>query len=304
MNNTIFDRLEMASFANSIQYNIPLKNFTTMRVGGPADCFLEAENEKQVAQAIAFAQKEEIPFLLIGNGSNMVISDHGFHGIVIHLGKEMAEVKCEGIRITAQAGALLPVVSRLAAENGLSGLEFAAGIPGSVGGAAVMNAGAYGGEMKQVVESVRVIADGEIKTLSIDEMNYGYRHSVLMEKPWTVLSVTFHLDKGNKDEILAVMADLNARRRKKQPIQYPSSGSFFKRPEGHFAGALIQNAGLKGFSVGGAQVSELHAGFVINTGDATANDIYRLMHHVQNAVKSQFDVCLEPEVRMIGWFDA
>jgi len=191
----------------------------------------------------------------------------------------------------------------MAAENSLTGLEFAAGIPGTVGGSVVMNAGAYGGEMKHVVESVRVYMDGEVKTLSADEMDFGYRHSTLLNRSCVVLSVTFCLKHGSKEEILSVMADFNARRREKQPLQYPSSGSFFKRPEGHFAGALIQNANLKGYAVGGARVSELHAGFVINTDKATANDVYRLMLHVQKTVYERFAVHLEPEVRLIGRFD-
>ena len=234
----------------------------------------------------------------------MVISDEGFEGVVLYIGKHLSAIRCEGEQITAEAGALLPAVSRLSLQHALTGLEFAAGIPGSVGGAVVMNAGAYGGEMKQVLCSVSVLADGEVKELSVDELKLGYRHSILMEKNWIVLSATFQLSPGDQNEILALMNDYNARRREKQPLQYPSCGSFFKRPEGHYAGALIQNANLKGFSVGGAQVSELHAGFVINTGDATATDIYRLMLHVQKTVYETFGVHLVPVVRLIGRFEA
>jgi len=233
-----------------------------------------------------------------------VISDDGFDGVVLYIGKHMSDVCFNGDMIVAEAGALLPVVSKLAAQHSLTGLEFAAGIPGSVGGAVVMNAGAYGGEMKQVLLSVSVYSDGEIKEIAADALNLSYRHSIFMENNWIILSAKLKLAQGNQDEIFALMSDYNGRRREKQPLQYPSSGSFFKRPVGYYAGALIQDAHLKGFSVGGAQVSELHAGFVINTGDATANDIYRLMVHVQNTVHEAFGVHLEPEVHLIGRFDA
>ena len=304
MYSNFFEALKTFVPSECVRFDVPLKDFVTMRVGGPAACVVEPQNEEQIAAIVAAASKAHVPMLVIGNGSNMVISDHGFEGLVLHIGKQFSAVQCENDRIIAQAGALLPVVSRTAAENALTGLEFASGIPGSVGGAAVMNAGAYGGEMQQVVESVRVLADGEIKTIPVAELDYAYRHSALLEHDWILLSVTFKLSPGEKDAIFALMSDLNARRREKQPLQYPNSGSFFKRPVGHFAGALIQNAGLKGFSVGGAQVSELHAGFVINTGDACANDIYRLMLHVQRTVEDKFGVHMEPEVRLIGRFDA
>jgi len=303
MDITILKELKDICLPEDIRFDVPLKDYTTMRVGGPAACIIEARDEAQIINIIHFATKSSTPLLLIGNGSNMIVSDHGFDGIVLHINKQMSTIRCEGEKIIAQAGAMLPLISRMAAENSLTGLEFAAGIPGTVGGSVVMNAGAYGGEMKHVVESVRVYMDGEVKTLSADEMDFGYRHSTLLNRSCVVLSVTFCLKHGSKEEILSVMADFNARRREKQPLQYPSSGSFFKRPEGHFAGALIQNANLKGYAVGGARVSELHAGFVINTDKATANDVYRLMLHVQKTVYERFAVHLEPEVRLIGRFD-
>lgn len=284
--------------------NAPLKHLTTMRVGGNAACLVEADNVETIKIVLSAAKEYNVPLLVIGNGSNMVISDDGFEGVVLHLSKEISAVACDGLRITAQAGALLPGISRIAAENSLTGLEFASGIPGSLGGAVVMNAGAYGGEMKHIIEDVTVLADGELKVFTAEEMNFGYRHSLLMEHPdWIVISATLVLEKGDRREIIAKMNDLSARRREKQPLQYPSSGSFFKRPEGYFAGALIEQSNLKGFSVGGAQVSELHAGFVINTGNATASDIYQLMHHVQKTVFNNFHVKLEPEVRLIGRFE-
>ena len=305
MYNDLFQKLITLVPAGCISFDAPLKGLTTMRVGGNAACLVEANDESTIKSVMAFSAEANIPLLVIGNGSNMIISDHGFPGVVLHISKNMANVFCNGERIIAQAGALLPAVSRLAADNGLAGLEFASGIPGSVGGAVVMNAGAYGGEIKQVLESVTVFADNEIKTLTVEELKLSYRHSIFMDHPdWIILSAVFKLSHGDRGQIVATMADLNARRREKQPLQYPSSGSFFKRPEGYFAGALVDQAGLKGFSVGGAQVSELHAGFVINTGDATANDIYRLMLHVQKAIDDQFHVHLEPEVKLIGQFDA
>lgn len=290
--------------ANCLYFNAPLKDLTTMRVGGCADCLIEAESEDTVCAALSLTKEHNIPLLVIGNGSNMIISDQGFRGVVLHISKKMAAITCSGDCITAQAGALLPAVSRLAADNSLTGLEFAAGIPGSIGGAVVMNAGAYGGEMKHVLQSVTVYADGSVQTLSVDALELSYRHSIFMDHPdWIVLSATFKLTHGEREQILAQMNDLNARRREKQPLQYPSSGSFFKRPEDHFAGALIEQANLKGFTVGGAQVSQLHAGFVINIGNATADDIYQLMKHVQKTVYDTFSVELHPEVRLIGQFE-
>lgn len=304
MFSVFFDKLSQLLPAGCYTFNAPLKQLTTMRVGGNAACLVEASNVEIISKVVAEASAKSIPLLVIGNGSNMIISDEGFPGVVLHIAKEFAQFSCEGEYITAQAGALLPVIARAAADNSLTGLEFAAGIPGSVGGAVVMNAGAYGGEMKHILSSVQVYADGEVKTLPVEALELGYRHSILMEHPdWIVLSATFKLQKGDRAQILSTMADLNARRREKQPLQYPSSGSFFKRPEGHFAGALIEQSHLKGFSIGGAQISELHAGFVINKGNATADDIYRLMLHVQKTVKDTFHVELHPEVRLIGRFE-
>lgn len=290
--------------SDCVFYNAPLKSLTTMRVGGNAPCLVKADSVETVKTVLSAVKEYNVPLLIIGNGSNMVISDEGFDGVVLNISKEMSAITCDGDCITAQAGALLPAISRAAAENSLTGLEFASGIPGSLGGAIVMNAGAYGGEMKHIIETVTVLADGELKEFSCDEMQFSYRHSLLMEHPhWIVLSAALRLKKGNREEIIAQMNDLSARRREKQPLQYPSSGSFFKRPEGYFAGALIEQSNLKGFSVGGAQVSTLHAGFVINTGNATASDVYQLMLHVQKTVFDKFQVQLHPEVRLIGRFE-
>lgn len=304
MSVSVFEQMCAFLPAQCIRANVPLCDYTTMRVGGPADIFVEPETEAQVLSVIEFAQAHSIPMLLLGNGSNLLISDEGYRGIVLHIGKQMSAITCEGSVITAQAGALLSAVSRFAADRSLTGFEFAAGIPGSIGGGACMNAGAYGGEMKDVVVSARVLDHGKIRTVPANELDFAYRHSAIMENNWLVLSVTLQLRPGNQEEILATMADLAARRRAKQPVQYPSCGSFFKRPTGYFAGALIEGANLKGCTIGGAQVSQLHAGFVINIGGATATDIYRLMKHIQNTVLDQSGVRLEPEVCLVGHFEA
>ena len=282
----------------------PLREYTTMRVGGPADYMVFPASEQEIADVLIRARETGLPVFVMGNGSNLLFSDDGFRGVILRIGKEFSAVSCEGQYIEAQAGALLTGVSRVAAEHDLTGIEFASGIPGSVGGTVCMNAGAYGGEISQVIESARIYADGRIETWPKEALHLSYRHSAMMERDCVVLSARFQLNSGNQAEILTLMNDLNGRRRAKQPLQYPSCGSFFKRPEGHFAGALIEQAGLKGFSVGDAQVSELHAGFIINRGHATASDIYALMQTVQKRVFDHSGVLLEPEVKLIGRFEA
>ena len=283
---------------------VSLRDYSTMRVGGPADYLIEPTCEDEIIQTLHAAKAASIPVCVVGNGSNLLFSDAGFRGVILHIGKAYSRVERDGLRISAQSGALLSSVSRLAAEEGLSGMEFASGIPGSTGGAVYMNAGAYGGEIAQVLETATVYTDDHVETWDNEKMRFGYRHSAAMEKECVILSAVFSLKAGDKEEIFARMNDLNGRRREKQPLQYPSCGSFFKRPEGHFAGALIEQAGLKGYSVGDAQVSEKHAGFIINRGNATAHDIRDLMHHVQSVVLRESGVMLEPEVRFVGSFDA
>ena len=275
-----------------------------MRTGGPAALFAEPRNAQQLAHVHQWAQEKGLSLLILGNGSNLLIADSGFDGLVIHLGRTLSEVSVFANTLTAQAGASLAAAARAAAQASLTGLEFAAGIPGSIGGAVCMNAGAYGGEIAQVIVSARVLTPEGVRTVSKDELSLGYRSSAVMQNGWVVLEATFELAPGSPDEIKATMADLAARRREKQPLQYPSCGSFFKRPVGYYAGALIEQAGLKGYRVGDAQVSELHAGFVINRGHATSSEIYRLMQEVQRRVQAQFGVTLEPEVRLIGHFEA
>lgn len=301
MQYTISDLI--ASLSVSVQTNVPLSNYSTMRVGGNADYFIEPESIDQMVAVLSDFEKAGQPYLLLGNGSNTVFSDDGLRIPVIHAGHALAEVTVTGNRMIAGAGALLSSVSKSALEHSLTGLEFASGIPGSVGGAVCMNAGAYGGEMAQVLRSVTVFAGGQVQKLPVDQLHLGYRSSEIIRQKWVVLSAELELQPGDPAAISAVMNDLNNRRRQKQPLRYPSCGSFFKRPEGYFAGALIEQAGLKGYQIGGAQISDLHAGFVINAGEATAADIYRLMRHVQTTVKERFSVDLEPEVRLEGTFE-
>jgi len=278
-----------------------MKELTTMRVGGAADCVVYAKNIEDIKKVVRGCAENGVPLTVVGRGSNLIVRDGGLRGVVLQLGKDFGSIAVEENRITAQAGATLGALSRAALDNGLEGLEFAEGIPGSVGGGVYMNAGAYGGEMAQVLTKVCVLQkDGTVAEMSKEELDMRYRHTKLMELGCVVLEAEFELKQGNKGEIAARMADFAQRRREKQPIQYPSSGSFFKRPEGYFAGKLIQDAGLKGATIGGAQISELHAGFMINIGNATAGDILNLMEKVQNEVMAQFGVQLEPEVRIIG----
>ncbi|MCR4897541.1 MAG: UDP-N-acetylmuramate dehydrogenase [Lachnospiraceae bacterium] len=281
--------------------NQSLKDMTTFRAGGGCSCLLEIDTEEQLCQLLRLFGRTETPYFILGNGSNTLVKDAGYSGIVLHIDRSMDAITVEGNILTAEAGAMLSKASRVAAEHGLTGLEFAAGIPGSVGGGVVMNAGAYDGEMKDVVKSVRVVGkDGEILELRGSAMEFGYRTSVLRNRPFVVTSVTFELKPGNPEEILGKMEDFNRRRREKQPLEYPSAGSTFKRPEGHFAGQLIMEAGMRGFQIGGARVSDKHCGFIINAGGASAADILDVMGEVQDRVYSCFGVRLEPEIVVLG----
>ncbi len=289
--------------AENIFYKEPLSKHTTFRVGGEADCFIKIKNEEGLAALAAYLNKVGLPFFIMGNGSNLLVSDEGYRGVILQLGDAFQEIRVQGERICAQAGALLSKVAKTACENGLSGMEFAAGIPGTVGGGVMMNAGAYDGEMKQVVESV-VVLDREGNRLELDNetMEFGYRTSAIKSQPFIVTECRFKLQPGQKEAIAAKMEDFQRRRKEKQPLEYPSAGSTFKRPEGYFAGKLIMDAGLAGKSIGGAQVSEKHCGFIINTGNATASDIKKLIGSVQEEVDRCFGVRLEPEVVFLGRF--
>ena len=280
--------------------NEPMSRHTTFRVGGAAEAVFLPASSEEVLLAISAAKECGVEYRVIGNGSNLLVKDGGLKGLTIILGEKYAEIRVEGARIAAQAGAMLSRVSSAACEAGLSGLEFASGIPGTLGGGCAMNAGAYGGQLSDVLVSAEVLLEGEVKTLSRDELEMGYRTTLPLKKGGVVLSAVFELKEDDREAISVRMRDLNARRRDKQPLNMPSAGSTFKRPEGHFAGALIEGCGLKGFAIGGAQVSEKHAGFVVNTGDATAKDILNLMKHVQDTVLREKGVLLEPEVRILG----
>ena len=266
--------------------------------------FLRPESEEELIKAIALLKDKSAPFMLLGNGSNLLVSDKGYDGVVISL-ENLSEISLEdGTKIRAQAGALNSKIASFAKENSLAGFEFAAGIPGTIGGAMIMNAGAYGGEMKQITVSVRAITpSGEVKELPAETCDFGYRTSALKREGYVVLSALLQLNKGDVKEITDLMTELALKRKEKQPLEYPSAGSTFKRPEGYFAGKLIEDAGLRGFSVGDAAVSDKHCGFVINKGEATSTDIYRLIKEVQKRVLEDSGVSLEPEVILVGDFE-
>ena len=282
----------------------PMTEATTFRIGGPADLLIDLPSAEIVGRVIAACNQEHIPYLFIGNGSNLLVGDRGIRGVVLRLTDDGAgPMMLDNTLLFAPGGMQLKRLCLFAREQSLTGLEFAFGIPGTVGGGLYMNAGAYGGEMADVVESAQCVTPtGELVTLSAAELDLGYRHSALMEKGYIVTGVTLKLTPGNKEEIAEKMKDLMGRRREKQPLEYPSAGSFFKRPTGYFAGALVEQTGLKGFRVGDAQVSEKHAGFVVNRGHATAADMVELCRQVQEKVYAAHGVRLEPEVRFIGEF--
>ena len=296
----LLNKLRAMAREDQILQNEPMSRHTTFKVGGPADVMFLPESEDQVVAAIEAAKAEGVPIQVIGNGSNLLVRDGGIRGLVIALGEGIAAIARAGNVITAWAGASLARVAAYAQAAGLAGLEFASGIPGTLGGGCAMNAGAYGGQLSDVLIDAQVYLDGAVRTLSKDEMQMGYRTTRPLREGGIVLSARFALTPDDPEAILARMRDLNARRRNKQPLNFPSAGSTFKRPEGYFAGALIEQAGLKGRSVGGAQVSQKHAGFIVKTGEATAADIIKLIHIVQDEVKANSGVTLEPEVRIIG----
>ena len=302
MNDQFLTELQNVMGGSGIFMEEPMKKHTTFRVGGPADVLVQPD-ETALAAILALCRQYHVPYSFIGNGSNLLVGDKGIRGVVIEMTDPMGNIEVDGTKITAQAGAMLSKIANTAASNGLGGMEFAAGIPGSVGGAVVMNAGAYGGEMKDIIEKVYVLDEnGAQLELDRDALDLGYRHSCIPEKKYIVTKVVLDLVPRDEAEIRSEMKELNEKRAEKQPLQYPSAGSTFKRPEGYFAGKLIMDAGLRGYQVGGAQVSEKHCGFVINKGDATAADICQLMQDVSDKVQAQFGVVLEPEVKMIGEF--
>ena len=303
MNKIFYEALVKVLDEDQIKPEEPMKNHVTFRVGGPADFFVTPKNYEELSWVLKCCAKYEMPCYIMGNGSNLLVSDQGYRGVVIQLFRQLNDIQCEGNVIRAQAGALLSAVANRALEEKLTGFEFAAGIPGTFCGACVMNAGAYGGEMKDVLKSVTVLTrEGERITLQKNELELGYRTSIIAKKDYIVLEAEIELEAGDAEVIKAVMDDLKERRTTKQPLEYPSAGSTFKRPEGYFAGKLIQESGLQGFQVGGAQVSEKHCGFVINKDQATAADIAELIRQVQDRVEEKFGVRLETEVKRLGEF--
>lgn len=299
----IYDKVVDIVGEENVHTDEPMSRHTTFRIGGSADYFVKPGNADEIAAVIAVCREYNIPYFILGNGSNLLVSDDGYRGMIINIMDNMDSVTVDGRIITAQAGAMLVRVSVMARDNALTGLEFASGIPGTIGGAVYMNAGAYGGEMKNVVKTVRAIDEyGRIYELDSEKMDFSYRHSIVEERKLIVLEVTLELEHGSREAIDDRMKELAEARRSKQPLEYPSAGSTFKRPEGYFAGKLIMDAGLRGYSVGGAQVAEKHCGFVINKGGATASDVVELIRDVQHDVDDKFGVTLEPEVKMLGEF--
>lgn len=281
----------------------PMKNHTTFRIGGPADALALPKTPEEVAEVVRFCHEHAQSYYVLGNGSNLLVSDEGYRGLVLQLYRNFNDIQVNGETITVQSGAMLAAVARTAYQTGLTGLEFASGIPGTIGGAVVMNAGAYGGEMKNVLKEVTVLTkEGEVLVIPAKALELGYRTSVIPKNGWIVLGAVLQLKKGDQEQILARMEELKEQRIIKQPLDLPSAGSTFKRPEGYFAGKLIMDAGLRGFTVGGAQVSEKHCGFVVNRGNATAADVWELICEVKRRVKEMTGVELEPEVKLLGDF--
>ncbi len=302
MNQQFIEKLYDIMDSSRILENEPMKKHITFRVGGPADVLVRPTPE-ELPEILKLCKEYSVSYVVIGNGSNLLVGDKGIRGLVIEMTSGMGDIRIEDNIITAGCGVLLSKIANCAAEHSLAGMEFAAGIPGTVGGAVVMNAGAYGGEMKDILTTVTVMTkEGELKELSALDLDLSYRHSCIPEKEYIVVEVKLQLQMGEEEAIREQMKILRDQRVEKQPLEYPSAGSTFKRPEGHFAGKLIMDAGLRGYQVGDAQVAEKHCGFVINRGNATAADIRTLMQDVTEKVQEQFDVVLEPEVKLLGEF--
>ncbi len=281
--------------------NEPMSNHTSFKIGGPVDFLVLPETTEEIQSTVKMLKREEIPFMIIGNASNLIVRDKGIRGVVIKLGESYNRCRITGEEVWAQSGILLSRLAKKVAQASLKGMEFASGIPGSLGGAVYMNAGAYGGEMKDIVTSVTALnQNADLIELPLEKLEMGYRSSILQKLDYAVLEVAIKLEKGDQEQIFARIKELDLQRTTKQPIQYPSAGSVFKRPEGYYAGKLIQDCNLKGYTVGGAQVSTLHCGFIVNRGNATAKDVLDLISKIQHTVKKEFDVDLEREVRVIG----
>ena len=279
-----------------LEWNVPLAKYTTFHIGGPAECLIAARSSEEIQMVLKFCKEHQVELHILGNGSNLLVDDEGVSGIVLYIGRRMQEITVNGTEIVADAGARMALVARAAEDASLTGLEFAFGIPGTIGGGTIMNAGAYGGELSQVITKVEAFdSDGNFYVLEVDDLCFGYRKSTLKTHGYIVSKVYMNCKPGNKEEISALMADLGKQRREKQPLEYPSAGSTFKRPEGYFAGQLIDQSDLKGVSIGGAQVSEKHAGFIVNKGTATGKDVRTLIGFIKSKVYEKFGVELEPE---------
>ena len=301
MSDEIVTRLINITGKDNVRINEPMKNHTTFKIGGPAQYYVTPESVTQIQEVVSLCKDKNIPLHVIGNGSNILVGDDGVDGVVLALFNTFSDYEIKDNVITAQAGMSLIKLAVIALREGLTGLEFASGIPGSVGGAVYMNAGAYDGQMKDVVTSVTVLDEaGNIRILGRDELDMGYRTSAVAKNNMIVLQVVIELKSGDKEQIKARMNQLSELRKQKQPLEYPSAGSTFKRPEGFFAGKLIADAGLKGYSIGGAAVSEKHAGFVVNMGGATAKDVVELTDYIKKRIIEQFGVTLELEIKKIG----
>ena len=300
MNKSLENRLKLIAGDSNVRCDEPMSSHCTFRAGGTAKYYVIPDEYTKVRDILRLCVEENIPYYVIGNGSNLLVQDDGFDGVIIEIDSSLAEIEINGNEVVAKAGAKLSKIAVKALNESLTGFEFAHGIPGNLGGAVTMNAGAYGGEMKDVLKWVKVLDNnGEMKPLKAEELELGYRTSIIVKEKMIVLEACIELHKGNRDEIEKHMKELMAKRKEKQPLEYPSAGSTFKRPEGYFAGKLIQDAGLKGYRVGGAMVSEKHSGFVINYDNATATDIINLMKDVRKKVYEEFQVTLEPEVKIL-----
>ena len=296
----MYDLKQIRKIAQQALFDEPMSKHTSFRIGGKTDCFVSVSSIEQIQSIIAYCRNNDIPFMIMGNGSNMLVCDEGIRGVVIQIAKSMSACKIDGTTVYAESGILLSNLATQLLNAELTGFEEVSGIPGTLGGGIYMNAGAYGGEIKSVLKSIDYIdRDGEIKTIMADKGEFSYRHSIFEDNGGIIVGAVLELEKGNYDEIKEKIAHYTKLRNEKQPINMPSAGSTFKRPSGFFAGKLIQDANLMGYSIGGAQVSEKHAGFIINTGNATASDVLALIEVVQKTVLEKFGVELEPEVRLI-----
>ena len=299
----IYELLCGCAGGENVRRQEPMSLHTTFRIGGPADLFVMPGSIQAVADSIRICKETQTPYAVIGNGSNLLVSDAGYRGVIIQIGRNLNQITGNGEEIRAQAGAMLSVIAKTALLESLTGFEFASGIPGTLGGAVVMNAGAYGGEMKDVLTEVTVLTrEGEIRTIPAEKLELGYRTSLAAKNGWIILEAVMKFQKGDAEAIRGRMEELKIQRVTKQPLDLPSAGSTFKRPEGYFAGKLIMDAGLRGFTVGGAQISEKHCGFVVNKGGATAEDVRNLICAVQKKVQEDAGVKLEPEVKFLGEF--